>query len=148
MIKTLFNKYKEAIMYIFFGVLTTIVNWISYAFFTLIIPNFNLFDIPEGKIIISNFISWIVAVLFAFLTNKIWVFNSKSFKLNTVLKELSLFMFARLLTGVIEWIGVPLLVSLGLNQQILGIDGMLSKVTVSVIVIILNYIFSKLVVFK
>ena len=61
---------------------------------------------------------------------------------------MSMFVGARLITGCIEWLGVPALVKLGLNQKFLGIDGMFSKVLVSVIVVILNYVFSKLLIFK
>ena len=88
------------------------------------------------------------AVIFAFVTNKIWVFESKSWKPSVALKEFWLFVAARLITGVLEWFGVPLLVAIGLNQPLFGIDGFVAKILVSVIVIILNYVFSKLIIFK
>ncbi len=147
-IKELWNKYKEIIMYLIFGVLTTVVSWVTYAGFTMIIPDFSIGSLTKMNIVIANVLSWICAVLFAFVTNKLWVFESKSWKFSLVMKELWLFIVARLLTGVIEWVGVPLLVQLGLNQTIFGIEGMLSKILVSVIVVILNYVFSKLIVFR
>ncbi len=145
-LKGLFLKYKEIIMYLIFGVLTTLVSWGSYALFEIIFGTF-----IRGSIVLSsvaNVLSWIVAVLFAFITNKLWVFESKSFNSNVLIKELTTFVGSRLATGVLEWVGVPLLMLIGLNQSIFGIEGMLAKVVVSVIVVILNYILSKLFVFK
>ena len=85
---------------------------------------------------------------FAFVTNKIWVFESKSWKPSVAFKELWLFVTARLITGVLEWVGVPLLVAWGLDQKMFGVKGFVAKIIVSVIVIILNYVFSKLIIFK
>ena len=148
MIKKLWNKYKEIIMYLIFGVLTTVVSWLSYALFTKIIPDFSIGKIAVSTVVSSNVLSWICAVLFAFVTNKLWVFDSKKWTPKLVLKELWLFVAARLLTGVVEWVGVPLLVWAGLDQTIFKIEGMWAKIIVSVIVVILNYVFSKLIVFR
>lgn len=159
-IKALFVKYKEIIMYIIFGVLTTLVNWVVY---TVLIKLFGGAAESEtvmfalfGKditmkifyIFIANFVAWVAGVVFAFVTNKIWVFESKSWRFGLVMKELWLFVAARLLTGVLEWFGVPALVAAGLDQPLFGIDGFLAKVIVSVIVVILNYVFSKLIIFR
>lgn len=159
-IKALFIKYKEIIMYVIFGVLTTLVNWVVY---TVLIK---LFDSAVGNetvlftlfgrditmeifyIFIANFIAWVAGVTFAFVTNKIWVFESKSWKPSVALKEFWLFVLARLITGVLEWFGVPALVAAGMDQPLFGIDGFLAKIVVSVVVIILNYVFSKLIIFK
>ena len=125
-IKELFIKYKEIILYIVFGVLTTLVNWVTYA---LIIPLFKSILQVESwmeallygnrvmtelfgmkityavfAVFLANLIAWIVAVAFAFVTNKIWVFESKSWKPAVALKEFWLFVVARLLTGVLEWL--------------------------------------------
>ena len=159
-IKALFVKYKEIIMYIIFGVLTTLVNWVVYTVLIKIFGGaaesetvmFALFgkDITMKifYIFIANFVAWVAGVVFAFVTNKIWVFESKSWRFGLVMKELWLFVAARLLTGVLEWFGVPLLVAAGLDQPLFGIDGFLAKVIVSVIVVILNYVFSKLIIFR
>lgn len=145
-VKKIFNKYKEIIMYLIFGVLTTVVSWGSYAVFTKV---FESAIVDENVLVaVANVLSWVVAVLFAFITNKLFVFESKSLKPTIVFKELGLFVGSRLLSGAVEWVGVPLLVWLGLNQTIFGVEGMVSKVLVSIIVIILNYILSKLIVFK
>ena len=139
LIKRLFEKYKSFIYYIVFGVLTTLINIVVYMLC------FKMIGISN---VISNVIAWFIAVLFAFITNKIWVFESKSFEMNICIKEFISFVAAREDTGVIEIFGVPLLVKIGLNQRIFGVDGALSKVIVSVVVVVLNYVFSKLIVFK
>ena len=138
-IRELTIKYKEFLIYLIFGVLTTIVSWGTYALFVSLL---NL------SIEISNSLSWVCAVLFAFVTNKFFVFESKNRNLKTIFKEFITFVSSRLLTGAIEIFGVPILVKIGLGATIFGIDGMVAKVLVSVIVVILNYIFSKLIVFK
>lgn len=159
-IKELYTKYKEIILYIIFGVLTTLVNWAVYWVMARIMAPqmedesalFSVFgqDISVGLfvIFIANFIAWVAGVLFAFVTNKIWVFESKSWKPSVAIKEFWLFVAARLITGVLEWFGVPLLVAIGLNQPLFGADGFVAKLVVSVIVVILNYVFSKLIIFK
>lgn len=133
-------------MYLIFGVLTTVVSWGSYALFEILLGVF----IKDAIVLssVANVLSWIVAVLFAFVTNKLWVFESKSWKGCVLVKELGSFVGSRLLTGVLEWFGVPLLMFIGLDQAILGIEGMLAKILISIIVVILNYILSKLLVFR
>lgn len=145
-IKRMFFKYKEVIMYLIFGVLTTFVSWGSYALFEMAFEK----AIVDVKVLVAvaNVLSWVAAVLFAYITNKLFVFESKSFKPTVVFKEMGLFVGSRLISGAVEWVGVPLLVWIGLNQTIFGVEGMFAKVLVSVIVVILNYILSKLLVFK
>ncbi len=145
-LKGLFLKYKEIIMYLIFGVLTTLVSWGSYALFEIIFGTIIANSIVLSSV--ANVLSWICAVLFAFITNKLWVFESKSFKSDVIFKEMATFVGSRLATGVLEWVGVPLLMLIGLNQSIFGIEGMVAKVVVSVVVVILNYVLSKLFVFK
>ncbi len=130
---------REVFRYLVMGGLTTLVSWGTYALFAKSIGL---------SITVSNILSWICAVIFAYLTNKVWVFHSYSWKLSFVLREITLFISARLITGVIEMAGVPLLVKAGLSQKLFGVKGMLSKVIVSVLVVILNYFFSKLIIFR
>lgn len=134
----LYHTYKEAIDYLFWGGMTTVVSWGSYSLFVLL----------GTGVFWGNVLSWVCAVLFAFVTNKLWVFNSKSWEGSVLFPELTKFLSSRVATGIFEMIAVPALVAIGLNQTIFGIDGMVSKVLVSVIVVILNYILSKLFVFK
>ena len=139
-IKDLFTKYKEIIMYLIFGVGTTAVNWIIYTIIVLLGQETNL--------TLANSIAWVGAVAFAYITNKLWVFESKSWNPKIVWKELGMFLGARIFSGIFEIGLFPVLVWLGMNQSIFGVEGMLAKVVISVLVIILNYIFSKLLVFK
>ena len=138
MIKNLWIKYKEIIMYLIFGVATTGVNWIVYAFAVKVGMNMNL----------SNCLAWLLAVVFAFVTNKIFVFESKNMNVQVLFMEFIKFIAARVVTGVIEIGGLPVLYSLGIKQSLFGIDGFVAKILVSVIVVILNYVFSKLFIFK
>ena len=158
-IKALFIKYKEIILYIIFGVLTTLVNWVVYwvmePALTSVMHGDNeiaflgvTFTMTLFAIFLANFIAWVAGVIFAFVTNKIWVFESKSWKPAVALKEFWLFVLARLITGVLEWFGVPMLVAMGLNQPFFGREGFFAKIIVSVVVVILNYVFSKLLIFK
>ncbi len=144
-LKALFEKYREIISYIFWGVMTTAVSFITYCLFTLL---FTAFLDTRAAVFISNALSWVCAVLFAFVTNKLWVFNSKSFKKAIVLPEFLKFLSSRIATGVIEMAGLPLLVYLGLGGALFGIEGLAAKIIINVIVIVLNYVFSKLIIFK
>ena len=121
---------KELVLYVFFGTLTFIVNVIVYFLFE------NIFGI---NYIISNIIAWFFSVLFAYITNRIWVFESKS---TDILKEMSLFFGGRIFSGVVDTGLMYLFI------DILTIGDLISKIVVQVIVVILNYVFSKLIVFK
>ena len=133
-IKELYLKYKEIINYLFFGGCTTIVNFISYY-----IPA-RIIGIDE---VISNSIAWCISVLFAYVTNKIFVFSSKKENLVGILKEMFSFIFARLFKGALCDIGL-----FALMINILGINDIVSKITTQILVVILNYVLSKLVIFK
>ncbi len=141
-IEDLIKKYWEIVSYLFWGCMSTVVSWGSYSIFVL------AFDEWEAKIAAANLLSWMCAVLFAYVTNKLWVFKSKSLSLKVVLPEAAKFFSARIVTGIFEIVSVPLLVEFGLSQSILGIDGMAAKVLVSVVVVLLNYLFSKLFIFR
>ena len=130
---------KEIIVYLVFGVLTTAVNWAIYTV---------LVRFTGAGITVSNAVAWVGAVVFAFITNKIWVFESRVFRPAVVVREFVSFVAARAATGALEIFGVPLLVKIGLDQKIFGIDGAVAKIIVSVTVIILNYIFSKVFIFR
>ena len=138
-IDEIYQKNQEVILYLVFGVATTVINWSSYA---LLVKHAHM------SIFWGNAISWIAATLFAFITNKLWVFMSKSMHPSVLVKEFVLFVSTRVGTGAFEVIAVPGLVSLGLNQAFLNVRGFAAKILVSVIVVILNYILSKLVIFR
>nr|WP_288306950.1 GtrA family protein [uncultured Romboutsia sp.] len=130
---TLFAKYKQTILYLIFGVLSTIVNILTYAFCT---RNLNI------EFLISNWIAWIVAVLFAYITNKFFVFESKKINIKFLIKELSSFVSCRLLSGIIEMILMYTMISL------MSLNDFIVKIITNVVVVILNFIFSKLIIFK
>ncbi len=147
------KQHREIVSYLFWGVMSTIVSWGTYSIFAVIFRNntavIHFLSIETPYVVfVSNVLSWICAALFAFIVNKLWVFQSKSWKANVWLPEFWKFLSARIITGILEIVGVPLLVGLGLDQTILGIEGMVAKVIVSVLVVLLNYVFSKLFIFK
>jgi len=144
------NK-KEIIMYLIFGVLTTLVGWGTYILFEKAIKN----------VFWANLLSWICAVAFAYITNKLWVFDSKSFAPKVLMKEITTFLASRGITGVLEIAFVPLLAKWGFDNPFFAFaktlnisfnvfytDGIYSKISVAFIIVILNYVFSKLIVFK
>ena len=138
-IKKLFLKYKEALSYLFFGGLTTVVNWSSYGLCVKYLNlNFNA----------ANAVSWVFAVIFAFVKNKIWVFESKQWNKNSFAKEFLPFTASRALTGVFEVAALPVAVKLGINQSLLGVENFPAKMLVSIIVVIANYVLSKFIIFN
>ena len=151
-IKAVFVKHKEIISYVFFGALTTAVSFVSYSLFVLFFNALGFKNVQffgaSLAVLIANILSWVCAVVFAFVTNKLWVFESKSFEKAVVMPEFLKFLSSRIATGVLEIVLVPLLVSLGLGFALFSIDGLLAKLIVTVLVIILNYVLSKLLVFK
>ncbi len=129
----LFKKYKEPILYIVFGGFTTVVNLVSYAIFT------RLLDINDY---IAIFLSWALAVFFAYITNKIWVFESRSTNPKQLLKEIVSFTSARVATLGLEY------VIMFVGVDLLHFNDMLVKVIAQFVVIASNYVFSKLFIFK
>ncbi len=138
-IKSLLLKYREILSYLFFGVLTTVVSWATYALFV------GALGLPVNT---GNILSWVCAVSFAYVTNKLWVFRSRSWAWPTWLKEAAAFFAGRIFSGLVEIGGLPLLMKLGLDQTLFGVEGFAAKVAVSVVVIILNYILSKFLAFR
>lgn len=133
MMKKLYSKYHQWIDYIFFGVLTTLVNFAV----------FYLFDTIIGiSYLIANAISIIVAILFAFVMNKKFVFKSKSSSIKELLREFTLFAGFRLSSGLYDMLSMWVLVAF------FGINTNLSKVMTEVVVVVLNYAFSKFIVFR
>ena len=138
-IKKLYLNHKEIANYLIFGVAATIVNWLAYS---ILVKGLSVDET------VGNAIAVVVAVLFAFVTNKIWVFESKQTGIGSIIREAFAFFGSRAVTAAIEIIGVPVLQKMGLNQSLFGVKGMWAKIAISVIIIILNYIFSKFIVFR
>ena len=126
----IYEKYKEIILYIIFGGLTTFVNFVIYFLFT------NLFSI---NYLFSNLLAWIGAVIFAFFTNKKYVFNANNTKLLNYIKEFVMFTSSRGFSFLVE----TFLLFLGV--EIVKLNDGVVKIAVAVIVVILNYFFTKFV---
>ncbi|MCL0311889.1 GtrA family protein [Apilactobacillus sp. TMW 2.2459] len=124
---------KQVISYLFWGVMTTLINIVVFMLLQKLTSwNYN----------INNSIAWIASVVFAYVTNRKWVFHSKSNSINEYLKEFISFSFGRFASFIMEeiilWIFIT---ALGLNAGI-------AKVVGQVVVIVFNYFWSKLAVFK
>lgn len=132
-IRALVMKHWDMVSYLFFGVLTTVVNYLVY------LPLYNLLGISAA---VSNIIAWVAAVAFAYVTNKPFVFKSHDWSMKTVLPELGKFVGCRAVSGAMETALVFLTV------DVWGWDGNIWKLIISVVVVILNYVSSKLLVFR
>ena len=133
MLIKIMKKYKSLIFYGVFGIMTTVVNLIVY--------NLCYYRLGIGNTI-SNVFAWIFAVTFAYLTNKSLVFESKSWAWDVLKREIPAFVSCRVATGIMD------IVIMFICVDIMGWHAMLMKIISNVLVIILNYIFSKLVIFK
>lgn len=125
-------KHWDIVAYLFFGVLTTAVNYVVY------LPLYNSLRLSGA---LSNCIAWVAAVAFAYLTNKPFVFKSNDWSLRTVLPELGKFVLCRLGSGLLETVIIFVTV------DCLSFNGNIMKLITSILVVILNYIGSKLLVF-
>lgn len=132
-LKALYQKYKDIIPYGIFGVLTTLVNVIVYWTSARLL---GLGVMP------STVIAWILAVLFAYITNRKWVFHSTAVTAAEIRKEIISFFVCRLATGVLDWACMFIFVDL------LRLYDVAIKVLANILVIILNYVASRLVIFK
>lgn len=136
-IKNIGKTYREQIFYLFFGGLTSLTSWSTYAGFVLLSCGIN------G----SNVLSWITTTLFAYVMNKLFVFRCPGWSWKQVLREVSTFVSARLVSGAIEIASVPVLLHLGITQSVWGIDGFTAKFLAGIFPLILNYFMSKKAVF-
>lgn len=128
--KSLLIKYKEILLYLTFGMATTLVNIVAYALCTKILSiNWQ----------ISNIVAWILAVLFAYITNRKYVFESKN---SNIFGEIVSFFWFRFLSFILDMGFMYLLVDM------IKMDDIVAKIIVQIIVIVMNYVFSKLFIFK
>lgn len=132
-IKAIIHKYWDAITYLIFGVLTTVVDYLVY------IPCHEWLGLSAT---LSNIIAWVAAVAFAYLTNKPFVFKNHDWSRATVFPELLKFVGCRLGTGAMETVILLFTVDLW------GWDGVLMKVVASAMVVVINYFASKFLIFK
>lgn len=132
-IRRMFRKYKEFIFYGFFGLGATLINIFS----------FFLFRQAVGiDMIVSNVLAWTLAFVFAFITNKLWVFESKDWKSQTAVKEMIHFLAVRLATLALDTFCMWLMV------HVLAVNDLASKILVNILVIVVNYAASKFWIFR
>lgn len=131
--KKMWERYKDIIPYGIFGILTTIVNIAVYW----------LCAHPAGlSVMISTVLAWIFSVLFAYITNRKWVFHSEAGTREEVWKEMASFFSCRLATGVLDWL------CMFIFADLCGWNDVVIKCMANVLVIVLNYVASKLVIFR
>ena len=128
-----YKKYKEILLYLFFGALTTVVS----------IGSFAVLQVGLGmNVLVANVISWILAVTFAFITNRIWVFDAKTEGAGQFLVQMAKFFGGRVFTLIDEEAILFVFITK------LGMNSVLIKVIAQVVIVILNYLISKLLVFR
>lgn len=127
-----FQKHRSVLMYLFFGAVTTVVSWVTFWLFAVVL---------QWNELVANLVSWIITVLVAFLTNRVWVFNAPTKGAAAYIKQLLSFYGSRVATFLVETALIYVFVTR------LGFYEMAVKIAASIIVVILNYVFSKLFVF-
>ena len=132
-IRALIKKHYDILAYLFFGVLTTLVNYLVY------LPCYNLLQLSAA---LSNVIAWVIAVAFAYVTNKPFVFRSHDWSAKTVVPELGKFVGSRIASGGLETLIIFVTV------DCLAWNGNVMKLVTSVLVVVINYFASKLIVFR
>lgn len=130
---SIYDKYKEGILYLFFGALSTFMNIIVYALLA------NVFNI---NYMVSNIIAWVLSVIFAYLTNKIYVFESKTIDKKELIKEITSFFIARLLSLVLD------VIVMYIGISVLHFNDIFIKIFSNILVIVANYFMSKLFIFS
>lgn len=126
-----YRKYKEVLLYLFFGVLTFIISIVSYGLLAI-----------KLDVLIANILSWILAVIFAYITNRVWVFDNIAAKGRNSIYEMLRFITGRIFTLIVE----ELILYFFITR--LEMDKIIVKIIAQIIVIVLNYIISKLLVFN
>lgn len=137
--KKLVRKYRQILLYLFFGATTTVVNWCIY---------WLLHSLLRLDMTLSNTVAWLGAVVYAFIANKLFVFESKAVAGKRLLQEAAKFFAARGVSGLVEILLPTALFAMGLSQPLLGISGGIAKALTSVLVVVMNYITGKFFVFS
>lgn len=133
-IKEQYFKYKEIINYLVFGGLATVVNFVTYFIVA------RLIGIDK---VLSSGISWFFSVLFAYITNKLFVFESKTDGIKAILIEMGSFFLARIVSGILCDVG-----TFAIMVRVFNINDLFAKVVTQIMVVIVNYVFSKLIIFR
>ncbi len=133
MLTELLKKYKAPILYVFFGGVTTVINIVTY---------YICYELLSMSNDLSNIISWFITVTVAYITNKIWVFESNGHGIKVILYEVITFFSCRIATGVLDF------VIMHIGVDVMHYPAVLLKIISNILVIILNYVASKLIIFK
>lgn len=131
--KGFLTKNRSVILYVIFGVLTTLVNIVSYWLLTRWL---------KQSVNAATVLAWILSVLFAYITNRTWVFDSEAIQPSEVIREIVSFFLARLSTGLLDWLFMFVFVTR------LSLPDMPVKIASNILVIVLNYVLSRFLVFK
>jgi len=136
--KELIKKYREQIAYIFFGIVTTAVDWVAH--FVLVNLGVSLF--------ITGIFAWIIAVSVAFVTNRQWVFESQAKSTVAIFKEAIAFFASRGVLGILQIISIPLISHFLIDGVVFQTEGFDARMLVSVVIVVGNYFISKYWIFK
>ena len=143
-IKAFVKEHRQGVLYLVFGALTTLVSILSFALFNALLG--------DDKYLVSNLISWVIAVVFAFFTNKHLVFASRSNDKKTLLTEGGKFLGARVITLGLEelilWLMLDILGMEALNILGIATGEVIAKAVATVVVVAVNYLISKFIIFK
>lgn len=131
--RQIYDKHREVILYIFFGCLTTVANYVPYVIMT---------ELLHANEFLSVAVAWIISVLFAYFTNRKWVFRSTASGTKEIAFEMVSFFAARAFSLVVD------MACMYVGKTLLGLNHLLVKLFANVLVIILNYVFSKLIIFR
>lgn len=137
------REQQEQVRYLFFGILTTIVNYTCFGAYTLLWG--------DNRALLINIPVFLISTAFAYVTNKLFVFNSRSWEPKFILREAGSFLGVRIFSFFFEEIGLYVCVDLlNFNQYAIGVIGgtMLSKVGLSMLAVCLNYVLSKFLIFR
>jgi len=129
----IYKKYKEVILYLVFGVLTTVINIVAFYLFN------NILQIDYK---ISNVVAWFLSVIFAFITNKSIVFESKNKSKKETTKEVISFIVARIFSLVVDMLLMIFMI------DALKTNDLIAKIIVNIVVVVINYVLSKFLIFK
>ena len=139
-LQELYLKYEEALLYLFFGALTTAVSFVTAGLSKYALERLSMGE--DTVSVVSTVVSWVCAVTFAYVTNRLWVFDSDASGSKGLLREAVSFYGGRVFTLIVET------VMMWLGYSLMGINYWVSKIAASIVVLILNYVISKLFVFK
>ena len=132
----LYGRYRHFVNYFFFGCVTTFVNWLAYAVLT---------GLAHVDYRLANILAWLISVSVAFYTNRRWVFEGDD---ANIAREMARFFAARAFTGAVEIVLLPALGGWGLTMSRLGVENFVAKILVTVNTTVLNYVFSRLYIFR